>query len=157
VAGAAGVDELPPHYPITPADLQNALRRQGTEVHPGDVVLVRTGALRHWGETGGDHLALAGPDTAGLTLESARWLVEERGAMLVGSDTSTVEVMPPVDGDNQSPVHSYLLVQQGVPMAELHHLEDLAADQTYRFCYIALLPKLQGLTAGFALRPIALV
>lgn len=77
--------------------------------------------------------------------------------MLVGSDTSTVEVMPPVDGGNQSPVHSYLLVEQGVPMGELHYLEELAADATYQFCYVALPPKLRGLTAGFALRPLALV
>lgn len=153
---AAGLDELPAHYPITPTDLQDALRRQAAEIHPGDVVLIRTGALRHWGEAGADHTALTGPDTAGLTLESARWLVEECGAMLVGSDTSTVEVMPPVDGDNQSPVHSYLLVEQGVPMGELHYLEELAASQTYRFCYIALVPKLRGITAGFALRPVAL-
>ncbi|MFC6155593.1 cyclase family protein [Kribbella jiaozuonensis] len=153
---AAGVDELSPHYPITPTDLQDALRRQETEIRPGDVVLIRTGALRHWGEVGANHTALTGPDTAGLTLESARWLVEDCGAMLIGSDTSTVEVMPPVDGDNQSPVHSYLLVEQGVPMGELHYLEELAASRTYRFCYIALVPKLRGITAGFALRPVAL-
>lgn len=52
-------------------------------------------------------------------------LVERSGAMLVGSGTSAVELMPPVDGDNQSPVHAYLLVNQGVPMGELHYLGDL--------------------------------
>lgn len=157
VAAAKGVDELAARYPITPSDLEAALERQGTDVETGDVVLIRTGALRHWGQTGTDHDRLAGPDTAGLTLASARWLVEKKGAVLIGSDTSTVEVMPPADGDNASPVHKYLLVDQGVPMGELHYLEDLAAAGVNRFCYVALTPKLRGLTAGFALRPIAIV
>ena len=58
-----------------------------TDVVPGEAVFVRTGSLRHWGETGSDHAALAGPDTAGITLAAARWLVEEKGAILIGSDT----------------------------------------------------------------------
>ena len=94
-------------------------------------MFVRTGSLRHWARGWHDHAALAGPDTAGLTLAAARWLVEEKGAILVGSDTSTVEVIPPLDGDNVSPVHKYLLVDQGVHMAELHWLEELARDRPY--------------------------
>jgi hypothetical protein len=62
-----------------------------------------------------------------------------------------------VDGDNASPVHKYLLVDQGVNMGELHYLEALAEAAVHRFCYIALTPKVRGTTAGFALRPIALV
>lgn len=157
VPASFGLEELEPGYAITPADLQEALSAQGVDVFPGDVVLVRTGAMRHWGEHGDDHERISGPDTAGLSLESARWLVEETGAVLIGADNSTVEVVPPVDGDNAAPVHKYLLVDQGVHMGELHYLEDLAAERVYRFCYIALCPKVRGTTAGFALRPIALV
>lgn len=152
-----GTDELEPGYPIGPHDLEAALDAQGTDLRPGDVVFVRTGAMRHWGERGEDHDRISGPDTAGLTLAGARWLVEEKGSVFVGADNSTVEVVPPVDGDNASPVHKYLLVDQGVHMGELHYLEDLAADGVHRFCYIALVPKVRGTTAGFALRPIALV
>jgi kynurenine formamidase len=152
-----GVDELAPSHPITEDELQATLGAQGTSVEPGTVVLVRTGTMRHWGEAGHDHRSLAGPDTAGITLAAARWLVEECGAMVIGGDTSTLEVVPPVDGQpSPSPVHEYLLVEQGVHMGEFHHLEKLAADRAYEFTYIALVPPLRGATAGFALRPIAI-
>jgi kynurenine formamidase len=157
IPAVQGVPELPERYPIGVDDLTAALDRQRVDIQPGDVVLVRTGTLRHWGADGTDHERLAKPDSSGLTLAAARWLVETKGAMLIGADNSTVEVLPPVDGTNVSPVHTYLLVDQGVHMGELHFLEELAAVEAYRFCYIALLPKLRGTTGGFALRPIALV
>ena len=68
-----------------------------------------------------------------------------------------LEVFPAVDGDSWHPVHEYLLVEHGVHIAELHYLEQLAADRKYEFCYVALLPKLRGITGGFAMRPIAMV
>jgi kynurenine formamidase len=68
-----------------------------------------------------------------------------------------VEVYPPADGDCLAPVHKYLLVEQGVHMGELHNLEELAATGQSRFCYIALVPKVAGATAGFAMRPVAVI
>jgi kynurenine formamidase len=157
VAGHLGLDELEPSFAIDETLLAATLAAQGVDLAPGEALFVRTGALRHWEGTGRDHAALAGPDTAGITLSAARWLAEEKGAILVASDTSTLEVVPPADGDNASPVHKYLLVDQGVHMGELHYLEDLAAAGAHRFCYVALAPKIRGTTAGFAMRPIAMV
>src|SRR5262245_8686371 len=54
VAGYKNVEALPANYPITVEDLQGSLRKQNTELRPGDVVLIRTGTLRFWGETGND-------------------------------------------------------------------------------------------------------
>ena len=157
VAGFLGRDELEPGYPIAAELLADTLAAQATPFVPGEAVFVRTGLLRHWGDVGADHAKLALHDTAGLTLEAARWLVEERGAILVGSDTSSVEVSPAVDGGHFSPVHHYLLVEQGVHMGELHNLEALAAERIHRFCYVALSPKVRGTTGGFAMRPIAVI
>jgi len=119
--------------------------------------MIRTGSLGSWGEAGSDHEKLRGSDTSGLNLAGARWLIEDHGSILVGSDTSMLEVFPAVDGDSWHPVHEYLLVEHGVHIAELHYLEQLAADRRYEFCYVALLPKLRGITGGFAMRPIAMV
>ena len=77
--------------------------------------------------------------------------------MLIGSDTSGLEVDPaPAGSDSFIPVHKYLLVEQGVHIGEFHYLEDLARDQVYEFCYVATVNKIAGGTAGFALRPLAM-
>lgn len=157
VADHLGLPNLEAGFAIGPDLLAAALEARDADVAPGEAVFVRTGSLRHWGKTGSDHDALAGPDTSGLTLAAARWLVEEKGAILIGSDTSTLEVVPPADGDGISPVHAYLLVEQGVHMGELHMLEELAEAGLSRFCYVALTPKLRGVTGGFAMRPLAVV
>ena len=157
-----GVRALPPHYGITAEDLRGALAQQGTKLIPGDVVLIRTGAIQFWSDLE-DRDALAKHDTAGLLLEGARWLVEQQGAMMIGSDTSGLEYWPS-DDDAEAhikatgsfmPVHNYLLIEQGVHIAEFHDLEQLAREQVYEFCYICTTAKIRGTTAGFALRPIA--
>jgi len=164
VAGAKGVESLPPHTAITPTDLEETLKKQGTALQPGDVVLIRTGTLRFWGETGADHAKIGPPDSAGITVESARWLVEQHGAMMIGSDTSGLE-WNPVDADNKAfrekygsfmPVHNYLLIQQGVHIGEFHFLEDLAKEKAYEFTYVAMTNKIKGTASGFTLRPIAI-
>jgi kynurenine formamidase len=157
IPAALGVPRLAAGQAITPDDLAAALSRQQTAIEPGDVVLVRTGMMRDWGEAGAGHAALARTDLAGLSLASARWLVEEKGAMMIGADNSAVEVYPPADGDCLAPVHKYLLIEQGVHMGEMHNLEKLAEAGQSRFCYIALVPKVAGATAGFAMRPVAVI
>jgi putative cyclase len=51
VAAWKGVDALPGNFPIGSNELQAALSAQKVDVEPGDVVLIRTGTLRYWGET----------------------------------------------------------------------------------------------------------
>jgi kynurenine formamidase len=157
VATFRKVDALPSHYRITVEDLKGALEQQRTQLRPGDVVLIRTGVLRYWGEDGADHDRIRQHDSAGIDLAAARWLVEEHGAMLIGSDTSGLEHSPgPNEPPSFLPVHHYLLIQQGVHIGELHYLEELARDRVYEFCYICTVNKIRGTTAGFCLRPIAL-
>jgi len=157
IAGLEGVDALRGKFAITPEHCRRAMERQGVEVRVGDIVFVRTGSIRHWGEDGADHEAIKVHDTAGITLETARFLVEELGAMGIGSDTSGVECGDPGEGaDTFVPVHKYLLVEQGVHLFEFHDLEALAADGVWEFCYVGMTNKIAGTAAGFAMRPIAL-
>jgi kynurenine formamidase len=157
IAAARNVEELPEHYAITPADIDAATARQKVKLQPGGVVLIRTGTLRHWGNDGDNHAKINEHDSAGITLETARYLVEQHGSLLIGSDTSGLEVNPAAMGSKSFiPVHTYLLVEQGVHIGEFHYLEDLARDKTYEFCYVCTVNKIQGATAGFCLRPLAL-
>lgn len=157
IATFKGVEALPSNYAIGSKDLMAALAAQKLDVEPGDIVFIRTGTLRYWGATGADHDKIRQHDSAGLTLEGAKWLVEQKGAVFVGSDTSGVEVAvdPSLKGA-VNPVHEYLLIDQGVHLGEFHNLEELARDKAYRFTYVAMTNRLKGTVAGTALRPIAL-
>ena len=165
VASYKEVDALPSYYVIAVEDLEGALHKQNVEIRPGDVVLIRTGTLRFWGESGNDAEGLiAKHDSAGINLEAAKWLVEQKGAMLIGSDTSGLEYVPRpedtaayrVQYKSFIPVHNYLLVQQGVHIGEFQNLEQLSKDKVYEFCYICCANKIKGTAAGFTLKPIAI-
>jgi kynurenine formamidase len=162
VAGHKRMDALPGHYEITVQDLEEALRAQNVDVTPGSVVLVRTGTARYWGQSGSDHTKIGEHDSAGIGIKAAKWLVEEKGALAIGSDTSGLEYVPPKPEDSQAvggsfnPVHVYLLVQQGVHIMEFNNLEQLAADRAYEFAYILTTNAIRGTVAGTALRPIAM-
>jgi kynurenine formamidase len=133
------------------ADLREALKRQGTALRPGDVVLVRTGVMTLWPDQAKYRLE----DQAGLSLEAAQWLVEGQKAMLLGADNFGVESFPSKNPDNFVPIHTYLFAERGVSIMEVLWLEDLAKDQVYEFLFIASPLKLRGATAS-PIRPLAI-
>ena len=151
VAKYKNVVHLPASYAITVADLQDALKKQGTTLQPGDVVLTRTGLMTLWPDQAKYRLA----DQAGLSLEAAQWLVEGQKAMLLGADSLGVESFPSKNPDNFVPVHTYLLVERGVSLLEALWLEDLAKDKVYEFLFIASPLKFRGGTAS-PVRPMAI-
>jgi Putative cyclase len=143
--------------------LQQALKRQNVDVEPLDVVLIRTGTAGVWMKgdgVGANQADVARHDSAGISLAAARWLVEEKGALMIGSDTSGLEVAKSVDqpqgGTSFIPVHHYLIPIQGVHILEYHNQEELAKDKTYKFAYVLGVNKIRGATAGTALRPIGI-
>jgi kynurenine formamidase len=157
VARYRKVDALPSHYRITADELQEVLKEQGTTLNVGDTVLIRTGTVRYWGTNGSDHEKIKQHDSAGIDLGAAKWLVEQKGAILIGSDTSGLEWSPAANEPHPMiPVHHYLLIQQGVHIGEFHNLEELARERVYEFCYACTTNKIRGTVAGFGLRPIAL-
>jgi len=151
VAKSRNVAHLPTSYSITVADLQEALKKQGTTLRPGDVVLTRTGLMTLWPDVAKYRLA----DQAGLSLEAAQWLVEGQKAMLLGADNFGVESFPSKDPENFVPVHSYLFAERGVSLVEALWLEDLAKDQVYEFLFIGSTLKMRGATAS-PIRPLAI-
>jgi kynurenine formamidase len=164
VAASVGKDPLSESFGIGPDHLKEALDKQGVDIEPLDVVLVRTGTGGVWLDgsgVGANNDEVAKPDTAGLTVSAAKWLVEEKGALAIGTDTSGIEVLPPEEqldnGTSFNPVHIYLLARQGVHILEYHNQEALAEDQVYKFAYILGVNKIKGTAAGTVLRPIGIV
>lgn len=149
VAGMLGVEMLPDSHAIGEKELLDALKRQKTELRPGDVVLIRTGRMTIWP----DQQRFV-PNSPGINREGAEFLARA-GALYVGADNGGIEHTPSSDPDNWLPVHTFLLAEAGVPLLEMAYLEDLARDKVYEFAFIGACLKIRGGT-GSPIRPIAL-
>jgi kynurenine formamidase len=153
-AGHRGVPCLPKSSPVDAAELEAIAATQGVAVQPWDVVLIRTGYMSLWP----DAEKMAAHKTPGPDVSAARWLLE-RGVIATGTDTETYEVQPAPDLGNPAnpqPVHTLLLIENGVYLMESLDLEALARDKIYEFCFVALPLKIRGAT-GSMVDPLALV
>jgi len=140
VAALAGRPWLDPGEAVTPATLDAAVARFGAPVGPGDVVLVRTGAIARVREEGRwNGYAGAGPQP-GLSVTTAAWLAE-RDVAAVATDTWGVEVMPYEVTGTTAPLHQLLLCRCGITLGEMFDLEvlaaDCAADGVYEMLFVA--------------------
>ena len=151
VAKYKGVDVLPVNYIITLTDLQNLLKEQHIRIQKGDIVLIRTGLMNYFYKDAAKFLG----NGAGISLEAAKWLVEEKGVMTLGADNLALESLPSTDSTNWLPVHTYLLAQKGVMFMELVYLEELSAADVREFLFIGLPLKLRGASAA-PIRPLAI-
>lgn len=149
-----GVEALDAGEPVTGDELSAMAEAQNVEVRPGDVVLIRTGYLKYWP----DAEAMAEHRTAGPDLSAAEWLLE-RGVVATGTDTETYEVQPAPDRgepSNPQPVHTKLLIENGIYLLESVYLEELAQDEVHEFLFVALPLKIRGAT-GSMVDPLAVI
>jgi kynurenine formamidase len=139
--------------PITPGDLERTAAAHDLDVRSGDVVLVRSGWGRHWGDAEaylGHATGVPGADEA-----AARWLAD-RGVRAVGADTIAFEHLPPGRGHALLPAHRVLLVERGIPIIETMALDELAASGIREFLLVVAPLPLVGAT-GSPVRPLAVV
>ena len=149
-----GIDALPAGEPVGADELAEIAAAQGVEIRPWDVVLIRTGYLKYWP----DAEEMARHRTAGPDLSAAEWLLE-KGVIATGTDTETYEVQPAPDRGspaNPQPVHTKLLIENGIYLLESVYLEELAADRVYEFLFVALPVKIEGAT-GSMVDPLAVI
>jgi kynurenine formamidase len=149
-----GVDALPAGEPVGADELQAIAAAQGVEVRPWDVVLIRTGYLKYWPDAD----AMEAHKTAGPDLSAAEWLLEQ-GVVATGTDTETYEVMPTPDRGspaNPQPVHTKLLIENGIYLLESIYLEEIARDRVYEFLFVMLPLKIRGATGSMA-DPLAMI
>ena len=151
VAALKGVGFLEPGYAVTDEDLAACCGRQGVEVEPGSVALVRTGNARFWDD---EERYLDGPGVDG---SGSRWLAD-RGVLAVGADNMAWDVPGLVDPELGCPLpgHLILLARRGVYIIENLALEELAVSGHHRFEFVCAPLKLVGAT-GSPVRPVALV
>jgi kynurenine formamidase len=153
-AGHRGLGCLPKGEPIGANELEAISKAEGVTVQPWDVVLIRTGYMSLWPDAD----RMAAHKTPGPDLSAAEWLLE-RGVVASGTDTETYEVQPAPDPGptgNPQPVHTLLLINNGIYLMESLDLEELAGDRVYEFLFVALPLKIRGAT-GSMVDPLAVV
>jgi kynurenine formamidase len=121
-------------------------------------VLIRTG----WGKLfTSDPAKYKGDEAAGVGLSGAKFLVNQK-ARVVGNDTLTFEVRPPLAFPPEVPlfqvfpVHMLLIPDNGINIIENYFLEEIAAAKEYEFLLVVPPIKVRGGT-GSALRSFAMV
>jgi len=129
-----------PADPITPAMLEEAERRAGVRVEPGDILLVRA-----WP---GHHTDDGFFQCAGLTQAAAAWVVE-REIKALGCDLAT----PDDPRDMTRPVHLALLGRGILIIEELANLAELPVP---RVQFVGLPLKIRGAT-GSPIRAVAII
>ncbi len=150
IAGYRGVERLEAGYEITVADLKGALQRQGTEILPGDVVLIHTGLGSLWMK---DNARYSGTQP-GIGVAAGQFLVA-REIVMVGSDNLGIEVVPNRDPSLAFPVHQLLVTQNGIYNLEGIITEELARDRAYEFAFMFAPLRLKG-ASGSPGNPIAI-
>lgn len=99
VKGVAGLDEIDAGYAVRGEDLDEAAELAKVEVQPGDVVLVRTGEMRHY-HAGDRRRYAVGTEfkLPGFSVHSIEWLRDHDVAGAF-NDTYAYEAFPPSQPD----------------------------------------------------------
>jgi kynurenine formamidase len=150
IAAAKNLDVLPDSYGITGEDIKACEKKQNVTVEKNTAVLIRTGFSRYW-KVDNDRFSNKG---AGLNIDGAHYLAE-RNIALVGADTEAVEQWPFDPQGPPLPVHTFLIVENGITHVESLYLDKLAAEKKYEFLFIALPLRIRGAT-GSHIHPIAI-
>jgi len=145
-----GTEVLEDSYGINAEDLKVCAEAQGIDISSDSAVLIRTGFSKYW-KTDNDRYSNCG---AGINIDGARYLAGKRVAM-VGTDTEAVEQWPFDPEGPPLPVHTYLIVENGITHVESLYLEKLAEAKAYEFLFIALPLRIKGAT-GSQIHPIAI-
>lgn len=157
-----GAEYVAVDEPITPEELDEAERRFGVEVQPGDILAVSVGREARVRAEGPDCEMVDGlPVLAGMTAECLVWLRERDVALLVsdtGSDAPTCadRYEPP----EMIPIHVGTLVFLGMPLVDSATFERLApaCAELRRWTFALTLAPVRCFgTTGHAINPIALL
>ncbi|WP_420606466.1 cyclase family protein [Novosphingopyxis sp.] len=155
IARHCGVDRMEAGDIITPQMLEKAEQNQGVSVGAGDILLLRTGWIRHFTVDGDAEAYWRGEP--GIGLDVARWLYE-RDVAAIACDNWAVESSP-VDRSGGLPVHPVLIRDMGMTLGEIFLLEELAtdcaADGVWEFLFVAPPLKVVG-GVGSPITPLAI-
>jgi kynurenine formamidase len=133
-------------------DIKDALKKQGTKVEPGSILLVRTGWLAAYLKASDEQKRAMAPlealQSCGIEPTSAmcEWLWDNHFAA-IGTDCPAVEPWP-WDFKDEGALHYRTLSMLGLPLGEQFVLDELAADcaadKKYEFMLVSVPMNLEG-------------
>jgi kynurenine formamidase len=150
MAGYLGVDVVKEGTAFNRAELEGAMKKQGVEIHQGDVVILHTGWLSLI-DKDPKRYAAAEP---GLGREGARFLVG-KGVVAVGADTWGVEAIPFEKDAGVFEVHQILLPMNGTYILENINTAELVKDKAWEFMFVLGQNKYQGAVQAM-INPVAI-
>jgi kynurenine formamidase len=137
-------------YVITPQDLKIVLRKEHVAFGLGDTLLIYTGWEKLWKKDNATFVSRM----PGIGVRAANWIAKI-GAVAVGSDTQSVEVVPNENPAQEGIVHQILLAKNGIHLIENMVLSELSSAKVYEFLFICLPLKIRGGT-GSPVAPVAI-
>jgi len=149
------VEWLEPSTLVDSEMLESCRAAQGTEIRPGDILLVRTGWLELFasGAAGFEPGSEGGHEQPGIGFDALSF-IDDHDIAAIGADNAAVEKMPFDRGDFVG-VHVELLVKRGVTLMEHLYLSELSADGCTEFLLAVGALKVTG-AAGSPINPIAI-
>jgi kynurenine formamidase len=145
IAASKGRTMLSAGETITPADFEAAEKRQNVRVGAGDILIFRTGLIRHFTLDRSPPAYWNGEP--GVDLGCVEWL-HSRGVAAIASDNWGIEVVPAQSKRFFMPVHCALIRDLGMTLGEIFDLEalavDCAADDVWEFFFAAPALKVHG-------------
>lgn len=125
---------------------------QGTEIRPGDILLLRTG----WYKVFKEKRAIYDQGEPGPDATCAAWL-KRKDILAIGADNYGVERIMFNDRNPLHPrLHTVALRDLGIYLIENLDLEELARDRVYEFAFMAAPLRLTHAT-GAPFTPLALI
>jgi kynurenine formamidase len=151
---------LPRGYSITRADIEGALKEQGTQVLPGDIVVLRTGVVPGWYKLKGlVEQAHFWEAQAGIVKDVIPWIKEKKIAGMAADNISLERNPHPEHPELGTPLHGNIIRDLGVYIGEIWWLEELAEDCAkdgrYEFFLAAQPLNIPG-GVGSPLNPVAI-
>lgn len=152
IAGFRGVEHLGDGEAIEPDELEACARTQGVELRPADIVLVRTGWWKLFGQ-GAEQRARFYASEPGVSAATGHWF-HQHDFVALGADNPGVEVV--ANWSQAIPVHRDIIWGCGGYLLEFLDLEALAADKVHEFFFVATPLRLDG-GVGSPIVPLAIV
>jgi kynurenine formamidase len=150
MAAYLGVDVVKEGTAFNKAEIEGALKKQGSEIRQGDVVIFHTG----WLSLINSDPKRFGSVEPGVGREGARYLVS-KGVVAVGADTWGVEAIPFEPGAGVFEVHQILLPMSGTYILENINTAELAKDKAYEFMFVLGQNKYEGAVQSM-INPVAI-